>query len=104
MATYLSPHKGPQSDPQKEPSADGLDTGLGGSWFNEALRRYTKEGEGRFARLGARYGILGFAKGQKITEEDMQRLGSNVASEVANGAFAYMIVKVSDMKLSNAGL
>src|SRR4030081_328378 len=47
MATYLSLHKASQGDPQTEPGAESADTGLGGGWFNETLRRYTKEGEGR---------------------------------------------------------
>jgi hypothetical protein len=67
---------------------------ISGGKFNETLRRWSAEGEQRVARVGARYGILGFEKGQKVTEEDMKALGGRVASEVANGAFAYMVVKV----------
>lgn len=62
--------------------------------LSDALAHWTKEGERRVARVGARYGILGFEKGQPVTEEDMEHLGGRVAIEVANGAFAYMVVKV----------
>jgi hypothetical protein len=95
MTAYLSPQKASR---QHQPSTEGLeDAGSAGGWFDEKLRKYTKEGERRVARVGARYGILGFTKGQKVTEEDIQRLGGRVASEVANGAFAYMVVKVSNI-------
>jgi Hypothetical protein FLILHELTA len=95
MTAYLSPRKASQ---RHQPITEGLDdASSAGGWFNEKLRKYTKEGERRVARVGAKYGILGFTKGQKITEEDMQRLGGRVASEVANGAFAYMVVKVSNV-------
>jgi len=69
--------------------------------INETLARWTKEGERRVARVGARYGILGFEKGQSVTEQDMQKLGGRVAVEVANGAFAYMVVKVCTLSLAH---
>lgn len=62
--------------------------------INETLSRWAQEGERRVARVGARYGILGFEKGQSVTEQDMQKLGGRVAVEVANGVVAYMVVKV----------
>lgn len=94
MTTYLSSGDKPKLGTENGLESEDVDSNTGGM-FNETLRKWTKEGEARVARVGARYGILGFTKGQKITEEEMNQLGSRVASEVANGAFAYMVVKVS---------
>jgi len=91
MTAYLSLQRTSQNSSEDK----GSETSSTNERFvNEALRRWMREGEARAARVGARYGILGFTKNQEITEDDMQRVGTRVASEVANGAFAYMAVKV----------
>jgi hypothetical protein len=83
---------------------DGLSersTSQNAGMIKETLARWTKEGERRVTRVGARYGILGFEKGQSVTEQDMQKLGGRVAVEVANGAFAYVVVKVCTLSLAH---
>lgn len=94
MTTYFSSqdsHQPAVENGQETESSESISTT--GGIFNDTLRKWTKEGEARVARVGARYGILGFTKGQKLTEDDLKQLGGRVASEVANGAFAYMVVK-----------
>jgi hypothetical protein len=87
--------EGKQSDGLSE-TATSQNAGV----IKETLARWTKEGERRVARVGARYGILGFEKGQSVTEQDMHKLGGKVAVEVANGAFAYVVVKVCTLSLA----
>ncbi|KIM27499.1 hypothetical protein M408DRAFT_24439 [Serendipita vermifera MAFF 305830] len=94
MTTYFSSQNSHQpgvQNGQETESSESISTT--GGIFNDTLRKWTKEGEARVARVGVRYGILGFTKGQKLTEDDLKQLGGRVASEVANGAFAYMVVK-----------
>lgn len=92
MTKYFTETNASHDANEAQGTHDGAPVSSGGK-FNETLRRWSAEGEQRVARVGARYGILGFEKGQKVTEEDMKALGGRVASEVANGAFAYMVVK-----------
>ncbi|KAG8848466.1 hypothetical protein FRB91_010796 [Serendipita sp. 411] len=92
MTKYFS--ETTSSSSNKEDKVEDAGNVMNVGMFQETLARWTKEGETRVARVGSRYGILGFEKGQKIGEEDLKALGQNISREVANATFAYIVVKV----------
>ncbi|KAI6046449.1 hypothetical protein EDC04DRAFT_2558214 [Pisolithus marmoratus] len=62
------------------------------SWLNDHLSQWVDEGERWAERVGYRYGIFGFAKGQPLVATDRQA-SRVIAGDVANAVFAYGIVK-----------
>ncbi|KAG8817440.1 hypothetical protein FRC17_011234 [Serendipita sp. 399] len=84
--------------PSTGENAPGEDERTNEGMFQETLARWTKEGETRVARVGSRYGILGFEKGQKVKEEDLKVLGQNISREVVNATFAYIVVKSINLR------
>ncbi|KAG2128697.1 hypothetical protein DEU56DRAFT_504483 [Suillus clintonianus] len=64
------------------------------SWVNTKLRLWVDEGEQWAGRIGCRYGILGFEKGQFVDQSRTSQLGgSKLAGDVANAVLAYGAVK-----------
>ncbi|KAJ8587058.1 hypothetical protein M405DRAFT_770792 [Rhizopogon salebrosus TDB-379] len=61
------------------------------SWVNTKLRSWVDEGEQWAGRVGRRYGILGFEKGQLIDQTSQS--SGKLAGDVANAVLAYGAVK-----------
>lgn len=68
------------------------------SWLNDHLTQWVGEGERWAERVGRRYGVFGFSKGQPPVSaaDDIQprRVSSVIAGDVANAVLAYAMVKV----------
>jgi hypothetical protein len=64
------------------------------SWVNTKLRSWVDEGEQWAGRVGRRYGILGFEKGQLIDKTQASPSSGKLAGDVANVVLAYGVVKV----------
>ncbi|KAG0701901.1 hypothetical protein DFH29DRAFT_875545 [Suillus ampliporus] len=63
------------------------------SWVNTQLRSWFNEGEQWAGRVGRRYGIFGFEKGQLVDQAPTSQLGEKLAGDVANAVLAYGAVK-----------
>jgi hypothetical protein len=72
------------------------------SWVNAKLRSWVDEGEQWAGRVGCRYGILGFEKGQLIDQTSQS--SGKLAGDVANAVLAYGAIKVSSFCLVKAGV
>lgn len=64
-------------------------------WVREKCKIWVEEGESWAGRIGRRYGVLGFEKGQK---PDGHR--HEIAGDVANAVFAYGMTKVCIISLA----
>jgi len=62
---------------------------------NTKLRSWVDEGEQWAGRVGRRYGILGFEKGQSIDQIQISQSSGKLAGDVANAVLAYGVVKVN---------
>ncbi|OAX39903.1 hypothetical protein K503DRAFT_45274 [Rhizopogon vinicolor AM-OR11-026] len=62
-------------------------------WVNTKLRSWVDEGEQWAGRVGRRYGILGFEKGQSIDQIQISQSSGKLAGDVANAVLAYGVVK-----------
>ncbi|KAG6335493.1 hypothetical protein ID866_3600 [Astraeus odoratus] len=68
-------------------------------WFNSRLRQWVDEGEHWAERVGRRYGMFGFVKGQQPLSDSIsggnqpRRVSGVIAGDVANAIFAYATVK-----------
>ncbi|KII95664.1 hypothetical protein PLICRDRAFT_96436 [Plicaturopsis crispa FD-325 SS-3] len=58
-------------------------------WAREKFRTWIDEGERWAGRVGRRYGVFGFEKGQIETDEDRHRVSANIAGDLANAVVAY---------------
>ncbi|KAG2341546.1 hypothetical protein BDR05DRAFT_976884 [Suillus weaverae] len=63
------------------------------SWVNTQLRSWVDEGEQWAGRVGRRYGIFGFEKGEVVDHTQTSHLSGKVAGDVANAVLAYGAVK-----------
>ncbi|KAG1720787.1 hypothetical protein EDB19DRAFT_1646908 [Suillus lakei] len=63
------------------------------SWVNTQLRSWVDEGEQWAGRVGRRYGIFGFEKGQFVDQTPTSQLSGKLAGDVANAVLAYGAVK-----------
>ncbi|KAG1739441.1 uncharacterized protein EDB91DRAFT_1053880 [Suillus paluster] len=63
------------------------------SWVNARLRTWVDEGEQWAGRVGRRYGVFGFEKGQLVDQTQTSQLGGKLAGDVANAVLAYGAVK-----------
>ncbi|KAG8685898.1 hypothetical protein FRC09_014475, partial [Ceratobasidium sp. 395] len=63
-----------------------------GTWVGERMKMWVEEGEAWAGRVGRRYGVFGFQKGEggKDTEDTAP---VRLAGDVANAVLAYGIVK-----------
>lgn len=68
------------------------------SWVHTKLRSLVDEGEQWAGRVGRRYGILGFEKGQLIDQTETSQSSGKLAGDVANAVLAYGAVKVKFLK------
>lgn len=81
-------------------SADKSGSLLEGSWVTRKGEEWVDEGERWVGRVGRRYGIWGFEKGQRPmadTERERERedvASRRIAGDVANAVLAYGITKV----------
>jgi len=68
-------------------------------WFNSRLRQCIDEGEHWAERVGRRYGVFGFSKGQPLElpsdETQPGQLSTKIAGDFANAILAYGTVKVT---------
>jgi hypothetical protein len=69
------------------------------SWPAGVVQNWVTEGEAWAARIGRRYGVFGFEKGQSGTVDDKHtpgpsQLSSRLAGDVANAIVAYGVTKV----------
>jgi hypothetical protein len=64
------------------------------SWANTQLRSWLDEGEQWASRVGRRYGIFGFEKGEVVDQTQTSQLSGKLAGDVANAVLAYGAVKV----------
>lgn len=74
------------------------------SWVNTKLRSWVDEGEQWAGRVGRRYGILGFEKGQLIDKTQTSPSSGKLAGDVANVVLAYGVVKVIFFVCDKAGM
>lgn len=65
------------------------------SWVNTKLRSFVDEGEQWAGRIGRRYGVFGFEKGQFVDQTQTSQSSGKLAGDVANAVLAYGIVKVN---------
>jgi hypothetical protein len=66
-----------------------------GGWMTGQFTQWLDEGEQWAGRVGRRYGIFGFEKGQPVSQgDDTHRLSGKLAGDVANAVLAYGAVKV----------
>ncbi|KIK43190.1 hypothetical protein CY34DRAFT_23665 [Suillus luteus UH-Slu-Lm8-n1] len=63
------------------------------SWVNTQLRSWVDEGEQWAGRVGRRYGIFGFEKGEVVDQTQTSQLSGKLAGDVANAVLAYGTVK-----------
>lgn len=63
------------------------------SWVNTQLRLWVDEGEQWAGRVGRRYGIFGFEKGEVVDQTQTSQLSGKLAGDVANAVLAYGAVK-----------
>ncbi|KAG1758836.1 hypothetical protein EDD22DRAFT_783372 [Suillus occidentalis] len=63
------------------------------SWVNIQLRSWVDEGEHWAGRVGRRYGIFGFEKGEVVDQTQTSQLSGKLAGDVANAVLAYGTVK-----------
>lgn len=81
-------------------SADKISSELEESWLRRKGEEWVDEGERWVGRVGRRYGIWGFEKGQRSTmdierEREKEDVASRrIAGDVANAVLAYGITKV----------
>jgi hypothetical protein len=61
---------------------------------NTQLRLWVDEGEQWAGRVGRRYGIFGFEKGEVVDQTQTSQLSGKLAGDVANAVLAYGAVKV----------
>jgi hypothetical protein len=61
---------------------------------NTQLRSWVDEGEQWAGRVGRRYGIFGFEKGEVVDQTQTSQLPGKLAGDVANAVLAYGAVKV----------
>lgn len=61
-------------------------------WIARTCRSWVDEGEAWAGRVGRRYGILGYQKGDKVDPSDRE-LSTRLAGDVANAVLAYGAVK-----------
>jgi hypothetical protein len=64
------------------------------SWVNTQLRSWVGEGEQWAGRVGRRYAIFGFEKGEAVDQSQTSQLPGKLAGDVANAVLAYGAVKV----------
>ena len=78
--------------------------GRGGEGWKGVVRGWYDEGEKRIARVGRRYGILGYSKDDRAGHAEdklggevgqVGRAGSKAGEKVANALAAYIVVKAS---------
>ncbi|KAF9228430.1 hypothetical protein BS17DRAFT_773701 [Gyrodon lividus] len=62
-------------------------------WMSRQFTQWADEGEQWAGRVGRRYGIFGFEKGQSADQGDTHRLSGKLAGDVANAVLAYGAVK-----------
>ncbi|KAG2359699.1 hypothetical protein BDR07DRAFT_1452268 [Suillus spraguei] len=63
------------------------------SWVNTQLRSRVDEGEQWAGRVGRRYGVFGFKKGELVDQTQTSQLSGKLAGDVANAVLAYGAVK-----------
>lgn len=67
------------------------------SWLNDRVGQWFDEGERWAERVGRRYGIFGFPKGQPpvsaVDDNHPHRVSTVIAGDAANAIFAYGMVK-----------
>ncbi|KAG1884033.1 hypothetical protein F4604DRAFT_1919859 [Suillus subluteus] len=63
------------------------------SWVNTQLRSWLDEGEQWAGRVGRRYGIFGFEKGEIVGKAQTSPLSGELAGDVANAVLAYGAAK-----------
>lgn len=63
------------------------------SWVNTQLRSWVDEGEQWAGRVGRRYGVFGFEKGEVVDQTQTSQLSGKLAGDVANAVLAYGAVK-----------
>lgn len=65
-------------------------------WLNGHLRQWIDEGEHWAERVGRRYGVFGFSKGQPPSDETRPgQASTKIAGDLANAILAYGTVKVT---------
>ncbi|KAF9243163.1 hypothetical protein BU15DRAFT_72356 [Melanogaster broomeanus] len=65
-----------------------------GGWMSGQFTQWLDDGEQWAGRVGRRYGIFGFEKGQPVNpSDDTHRLSGKLAGDVANAVLAYGAVK-----------
>lgn len=65
-------------------------------WIREKCKTWVDEGESWAGRVGRRYGIFGFEKGQSVDLDPGDTISRHVlAGDVANAVFAYGATKAS---------
>ncbi|KIK94778.1 hypothetical protein PAXRUDRAFT_142157 [Paxillus rubicundulus Ve08.2h10] len=62
-------------------------------YINRQLSQWVDGGEQWAGRVGRRYGIFGFKKGQPANRDDTQQVSGKLAGDVANAVLAYGAVK-----------
>ncbi|KIJ65938.1 hypothetical protein HYDPIDRAFT_174729 [Hydnomerulius pinastri MD-312] len=62
-------------------------------WMTSRVRQWVDEGEQWAGRVGRRYGIFGFDKGQPANQGVSHQLSGKLAGDVANAVLAYGAVK-----------
>jgi hypothetical protein len=70
-----------------------------GGWVAQTCRTWVEEGEAWAGRIGRRYGLFGFRKGQKVDTAAVEAhqlvsQPARLAGDVANAVLAYGVVKV----------
>ncbi|KIJ15522.1 hypothetical protein PAXINDRAFT_163009 [Paxillus involutus ATCC 200175] len=63
-------------------------------YISRQLSQWVDGGEQWTGRVGRRYGIFGFKKGQPANQDDVQQVSGKLAGDVANAVLAYGAVKV----------
>ncbi|KAG2069223.1 hypothetical protein BDR04DRAFT_1022246 [Suillus decipiens] len=63
------------------------------SWVNTRLKSWVDEGEQWAGRVGRRYGVFGFKKGELVDQTQASQLSGKLAGDVANAVLAYGAVK-----------
>ncbi|KAH7883219.1 hypothetical protein F5I97DRAFT_1903285 [Phlebopus sp. FC_14] len=62
-------------------------------WMSTQFKQWVDEGEQWAGRVGRRYGIFGYEKGQLAGQTDEHELSRRLAGDVANAVLAYASVK-----------